>query len=158
MNSRQDERPTAVVGRNTFIHPTVIMEGNDTITIGDDCYVGPWCYLRGKIKIGNECWIGPGVKLHGEGFLGIEDDVGIGSNAVILTTEHNQLQRGVIIRRRMISTPVLLERGCDIGCNATILSGALVGRNVQVGAGAVVTRNSAIHEGIYAGVPAKRIR
>jgi acetyltransferase-like isoleucine patch superfamily enzyme len=60
------------------------------MTIGDRCWIGPWVYMRGdKIGIGNNVWMGPGVKIHGEGGVTVEDYVGIGTDAIILTEVHD---------------------------------------------------------------------
>jgi acetyltransferase-like isoleucine patch superfamily enzyme len=157
-DDRSNEKPNVTVGERTFIHPTAILEGIDGITIGRDCYIGPWVYMRGKITIGDHCWIGPHVCIHGEGGVEIRDFVGIGSNAVIQTGWHKGV--GIAITER----PVALEStqigfGCDIGCGAQLLPGVLLREGIQVGAGAVVRKLSAwTKPGItIAGVPAGEI-
>lgn len=53
--------------------------------------------------------------------------------------------------------PVNIEDGCWIGANATILPGVTVGKGCIVAAGSVVNKDCEPN-GLYAGVPAKRVR
>lgn len=53
--------------------------------------------------------------------------------------------------------PVVIEDGCWIGANVTILKGVTIGRGSVVAAGAVVTRSCEPYS-IIGGVPAKLIR
>lgn len=80
------------------------------ISIGSDVYIGANCVIQstyGKIIIGNNVMLGPGVNIHGgnhkireigvllkhtssksdgdDGTITIEDDVWIGSNAIVLS-------------------------------------------------------------------------
>lgn len=53
--------------------------------------------------------------------------------------------------------PVVIEDGCWIGANVTILKGVIIGRGSVVAAGAVVTKSCEPYS-IIGGVPAKVIR
>jgi len=53
--------------------------------------------------------------------------------------------------------PVVIEDGCWIGANVTILKGVTIGRGSVVAAGAVVTKSCAPYS-IIGGVPAKLIK
>lgn len=50
-----------------------------------------------------------------------------------------------------------MEDGCWLGGNVTVLPGVTIGRGCVIAAGAVVTK-SCDPNGLYAGVPARRIR
>jgi maltose O-acetyltransferase len=56
-----------------------------------------------------------------------------------------------------IPAPVLIEDGCWIGANATILPGVTIARGCVIGVGSVVTK-STTPDGLYLGVPARRMR
>ena len=53
--------------------------------------------------------------------------------------------------------PVVIEDGCWIGANVTILKGVRVGRGSVIAAGAVVTKSCEPYS-IIGGVPAKLIK
>lgn len=54
-------------------------------------------------------------------------------------------------------SPIIIEDGCWIGANVTILKGVTIGRGSVVAAGAVVTK-SCVPYSIIGGVPAKLIK
>ncbi|WP_081357668.1 acyltransferase [Neomoorella thermoacetica] len=53
--------------------------------------------------------------------------------------------------------PVIIGDGCWIGTRAVILPGVKIGEGCIIAAGAVVTKDCESN-GLYAGVPAKRIK
>ncbi|MCR4913326.1 MAG: acyltransferase [Lactobacillus sp.] len=53
--------------------------------------------------------------------------------------------------------PVKIDDGCWIGANVTILPGVHIGKGCVIGAGAVVNKDCEPN-GVYVGVPAKRIK
>ena len=123
-----------------------------------DAGIGPWVYMRGdKIKVGNDVWIGPGVKIHGEAGVVIENDVGIGTDAIILTGMHNLSGKKPISSNPVTLEPVILKNGCDIGVKSIIMPGVTIGKGSQVGAGSVVTHNIPPFE-IWTGNPARLLR
>ena len=56
-----------------------------------------------------------------------------------------------------ITKYIFIGDGCWIGANVTILPGIEIGTGCIIGAGALVTKNCKPN-GLYVGVPAKRIR
>lgn len=54
----------------TYIHPTAIIE--DTVTLEEGIYIGPFCYIRGNVKIDSNC------QLHSH--IVMEGDIKIGKN------------------------------------------------------------------------------
>lgn len=121
----------------TVIDLAARIYGRD-VEIGSGCWIGPGAYIRGNVKIGDHCWIGPNVCLHGEGGLVIGNDVGIGSNAVILTCQHTLEGTGHIINNPLKCAPIEIGDGCDIGVGAILLPGCKLGKGVQVGAGVLI--------------------
>lgn len=93
-------------------------------------------YPNGSITIGNNCFIA--------------------MNCVLTTSTH---EIGDSKRRagnnRLL--PIIIEDGCWLGTNVTVLPGVTIGRGCIIAAGAVVTKNCEPN-GMYAGVPARRIK
>lgn len=114
------------IGRNVYIGHDCVFSYK-TITIGDDTYIGNKCVLQsahGNIRIGNHVMFGAGVHIHGgnhlyhhigkymkelgkedgsDGEVLVEDDVWIGSNAIILGSV-NVIGEGSIIGAGSIVT------------------------------------------------------
>lgn len=88
--------------------------------------------------------------------------VTIGANSaigmqVLITTSHHAIDDEGRWSDTATGRPVVIEERVWIGGRATILPGAHIEHDVVVAAGAVVTGRLLAH-GVYAGVPAKRIR
>lgn len=136
-----------VVGEGTFLAETAVLIGD--VTVGRDCSIWYGAVLRGdvnSIRIGDRTNIQDGAVVHtlydgaphpSQAHIG--SDVSIGHNAII---------HGAVI-----------EDGCLIGMGATVLDNAVVGTGCIVarqraGAG----REPAGAGGVYAGVPARRVK
>jgi carbonic anhydrase/acetyltransferase-like protein (isoleucine patch superfamily) len=135
------------VGEGTFLAETAVLVGD--VTLGEGCSVWYNAVLRGdvnKISVGDRTNIQDGVVIHTlyEGSphpsqTVIGNDVSIGHNAII---------HGARIGDR-----------CLIGMGATVLDNAVVGEGCIVAAGALVLSGAVLEPGgLYAGVPAKRLR
>lgn len=138
---------TPKVGEGTFLAETAVLLGD--VTIGRDCSIWYGAVLRGdvnSITIGDRTNIQDGVVLHTiydgakhPSQVKIGSDVSVGHNAII--------HGGVI------------EDGCLIGMGATILDNAVVESGCIVAANALVLSGSRLEAGgVYAGVPAKRVK
>lgn len=131
------------VGDNTFLADNATIIGD--VTIGDDCSIWFHSVLRGDVNpiiIGNRTNIQDGVVIHTlykQSVTRIGNDVSIGHNAII---------HGAVV-----------EDQCLIGMGATLLDNAVVGKGCIVAANALVLSNAVLEPyGVYAGVPAKRVR
>lgn len=138
---------TPKVGEGTFLAETAVLLGD--VTIGRDCSIWYGAVLRGdvnSITIGDRTNIQDGAVLHTiydgakhPSQVKIGNDVSVGHNAII--------HGGVI------------EDGCLIGMGATILDNAVVESGCIVAANALVLSGSRLEAGgVYAGVPAKRVK
>lgn len=138
---------TPKVGEGTFLAETAVLLGD--VTIGRDCSIWYGAVLRGdvnSITIGDRTNIQDGAVLHTiydgakhPSQVKIGNDVSVGHNAII--------HGGVI------------EDGCLIGMGATILDNAVVESGCIVAANALVLSGSRLEAGgLYAGVPAKRVK
>lgn len=110
-----------------------------TVRIGRETFVNHGCYLdaaNGSIEIGESCHLGPHV--------------------MILTATHEIAADGAAERESEYRTTTIGDR-VWLGARVTVLPGAVVEPGCVVASGAVVTGRCA-SGGVYAGVPARRIR
>lgn len=130
------------IGENVFIAENAAIIGD--VTIGDNCSIWYGAVLRGDvgaIKIGNNSNVQDNASLHATTDVSeviIGDNVSIGHNAVV---------HGAIIGNDVL-----------IGMGAVVMDNAIVPDGTIIAAGAVVLANSRLEPGIYAGVPAKKVK
>lgn len=145
-----------------FIHPQAICESN---TIGDNTRIWAFAHVLPKARVGQNCNICDGVFIENDVIIG--DDVTI--KCGVQVWDGIRIANNVFIGPNATFTndpfprskqhldkypPIILESGCSIGANATILPGVRIGMNAMVGAGAVVTGNVAANS-IVMGNPAR---
>lgn len=82
----------------------------------------------------------------------IEDDVFLGPSCVLTNVTNPRSQ----VNRHTLYEKTLLQRGCTIGANATIVCGITIGRYAFIAAGAVVTKNVSDYA-LVVGVPGERV-
>lgn len=121
-------------------------------TIGDDCFIGPFCEIQQGVTIGNR------VKIQSHTFIcelvSINDDCFIGHGVMFINDPFQD--GGPAMGDKKKWKPTKIGSHVSIGSNATILPVQIVD-NVVIGAGAVVTKD--INEsGVYVGNPARKIR
>lgn len=131
-----------VIGKGTFVAESAALLGD--VTIGENCSIWYGAVLRGDvgaIRIGDGSNIQDGVVLHATTNV---SEVIIGRN---VSVGHNAVVHGAII-----GDDVLVGMGAVVMDNARVPSGTVIA------AGAVVLANSVLEPGIYAGVPAKKVK
>jgi maltose O-acetyltransferase len=113
-------------------------------------------FFSTQIEFGDWVWVNHRVYFDTRDWIRIGDRVGFGQEAMIVTSTHD---RGDHENRRgpYRTAPVTIGAGSWIGARAMIMPGVTIGDGVTVAAGAVVTRDCE-PDGLYAGVPAKRIQ
>jgi acetyltransferase-like isoleucine patch superfamily enzyme len=152
----------AAIGEGVVIEPGVLVFHPENIRLGDNVYVGHNAILKGYYKntmtIGQDTWIGQACFLHGAGQLTVGRAVGIGPMVKILTSQHagDDLHLPVLCTELRFA-PVVIEDGADIGAGSVILPGVRIGEGAIVGAGAVVSRDVPAYT-VAAGVPARILR
>lgn len=134
------------VGEGTFLAETAVLIGD--VKVGRDCSIWYGAVLRGdvnSITIGDRTNLQDGVVVHTmydgaphPSQTHIGNDVSVGHNAVI---------HGAII-----------EDGCLIGMGATVLDNAVVKSGCIIAANALVLSGAVLEPGVYAGVPAKKVK
>jgi maltose O-acetyltransferase len=115
------------------------------------------CYfVSSNVSIGTAAFVNTGCLFEGAGRIEIGNDCMLGPQVTILTSTHPVSLDGQI-GREPETRDVRIEDGCWICARATILPGVRIGAGAIVAAGAVVTSDCDAG-GLYAGVPARRVR
>lgn len=130
------------IGKNCFIAENAAIIGD--VTIGDDCSIWYGAVLRGDVNpivIGNRVNIQDGAvlhTLHKKSVVEIGDDVSVGHNAIV---------HGAAVGSNVL-----------VGMGAILMDNAVIPDNTIIAAGAVVLSNAKLESGVYAGVPAKKVK
>jgi maltose O-acetyltransferase len=128
------------VGSGTTIKSGCTFEGKPRIAIGADCFIGAQSFIEAaaaEITIGDRVYMAHRVN-------------------IITATHHigDHAMRATLPQKR---EPVTIGDGCWLGTGSVVLPGVTVGPGCVIAAGGVVTRDCDC-DGLYAGVPARRIR
>ncbi len=131
-----------VIGKNCFIAENAVIIGD--VTIGDDCSIWYGAVLRGDVNpivIGDRVNIQDGAvlhTLHKKSVVEVGNDVSVGHNA--------------IIHGAKVGSDVL------VGMGAILMDNAIVPDGTIIAAGAVVLGGTELESGVYAGVPARKVK
>lgn len=131
-----------VVGEGTFLADNAVLIGS--VKTGKDCSIWYGAVLRGDvgpITMGDRVNIQDGAVLHATTDVSeviIGNDVSVGHNAIV---------HGAVIGNDVL-----------IGMGAVVMDNAIVPDGTIVAAGAVVLANTVMEPGIWAGVPAKKVK
>ena len=126
-----------------------------TARIMQDNFLG----ARAKLHVGAHSFIGIGGFFDGNDEIRIGEAVRIGPYARLLTGTHSIASS--VLRNDFtvpnIRKPILIERGCWLGMNVSVMPGVTIREGCVVGAGSLVTRSTEPN-GLYVGSPARRVR
>ena len=127
--------------------------------LGGFCYIYPGARLSHTygMDVGRNLHVNAGAFLYGRGGLTIGDDVMIGPNVVVVSSQHRfDDPRLPMVAQGHRGDPVSIGTDVWLGANAVVLPGVRVADGTVVSAGAVVTRDTEAYS-IVGGVPAARI-
>ena len=117
----------------------------DTPIIGERAFLAETATIIGTVTMGDDCSIWYGAVLRGDvGAIRIGDRVNIQDNAVL----HATYQKSECI----IGNDVIVGMGAIVMDNTVVPDGTIIA------AGAVVPANQCLEPGIWAGIPAKKIK
>lgn len=122
--------PGARIGANCNFCSHVFVE--NAVVVGDETTVKNGVQLWDGLRIGNRVFIGPNV-----------------------TFTNDRYPRSKEYPDEFEAT--VLEDGCSIGANATVLGGLTIGARAMIGAGSVVTKDVPAGE-LWLGNPARFVR
>jgi maltose O-acetyltransferase len=111
---------------------------SNRVDIGDHVFINERCWFDNleRVTIGDYVHVGP---------------------EVLFGTSSHHIGGPAVRAGSVFLAPLVVSSGCWIGARAMLLPGVKVGEGCVVAAGAVVARDCLPH-GLYAGVPARRIR
>ena len=115
------------------------------------------CFVGGRaVSIGEGSFINTRTFIEASAPVTVGRRVSIGMDTAIITSAH---EPGDSTRRAGVVAPqpVRIGDGCWLGARVLVLPGVKIGPGCVIAAGAVVTRDCEPH-GLYAGIPARRIR
>ena len=131
------------------------LETGHNVFIGEDNVIGDDCHIENNTIIEVGCTLGDRVRVQANcyvaAFTTIEDDVTIGPGVGLANDPHPGSPKHACMRGPTI------ERGAQIGMNATILPFVTIGQRSVVGAGSVVT-HTVPPELVVAGNPARVLK
>jgi maltose O-acetyltransferase len=113
-------------------------------------------FKSNNVDIGDHVYINEGCSFDNRERVTIGDHVHVGPEVLFGTSTH-EIGDATSRAAGVVLAPLVVSSGCWIGARAVLLPGVKVGEGCIVAAGAVVTRDCLPH-GLYAGVPARRIR
>lgn len=109
-----------------------------------------------RVSIGRQVMINEGVHFDNVDNVFIGDCVSIGHQVLFITSTHDAGEDSARAGRVM-TEPISIEAGCWVGARVTVLPGVVIRKGCVIAAGAVVVHDTDPH-GLYAGIPATRIR
>lgn len=121
------------------------------------CEIRPRVRITGPaLTLGTGVFVNSGCTLECQGGITLEDDVALAPNVFLGTVGH---EIGPSHRRqgKAVRQPIVVGAGTWIGAHSVVLPGVTIGSGCVIAAGAVVAADCAPH-GLYAGVPARRLR
>ncbi len=130
------------IGKGTFLAENAVVVGD--VKVGEDCSIWYSAVLRGDVNtiiVGDRVNIQDGAVLHTlyqKSIVEIGNDVSIGHNAII---------HGAKVGNNVL-----------IGMGAILMDNAVIPDNTIIAAGAVVLSNQVLEPGVYAGIPAKKVK
>ncbi len=133
-----------------------------TPIIGERCFIAENASIIGEVEIGNDCSIWYGAVLRGDvGAIRVGDRVNIQDGAVLhATTDISEVIIGndVSVGHNAIVHGAVVGNDVLIGMGAILMDNAIIPDGTIIAAGAVVLANAKLEPGIWAGIPAKKVR
>lgn len=143
--------------------PIILPVNGKSPTIGENSFVAPNATIVGDVKSGVDCsfWFNSVVRgdVH---FIKMGDKVNVQDGAVIHCTYQKSpttIGNNVSIGHNALVHGCTIHDNVLVGMGAIVMDDVVVESNVLIAAGAVVLQGTICKTGgVYAGVPAKRVK
>ena len=134
----------------------------DMPKIGERAFLAETATIIGTVEMGDDCSVWYGAVLRGDvGAIRIGDRVNIQDNAVLHATYQKSeciIGNDVSIGHGANVHGCIIGNDVIIGMGAIVMDHTVVPDGTIIAAGAVVPANQTLESGIYAGIPAKKIK
>jgi bifunctional UDP-N-acetylglucosamine pyrophosphorylase/glucosamine-1-phosphate N-acetyltransferase len=140
------------IGKNTVVRSGSYIVG--PVIIGQDCDIGPNCYIRPYTSIGDNCHIGSAAEIKnsiimkgtkiphhnyvGDSIIGEECNLGAGTKIANLRLDKKNVTVASIDTKRRKLGAIIGDR-VETGVNACINVGSMIGNNTHIGPGAIAS-------------------
>lgn len=150
------------IGKNVYIgdHVSLIVEQGASLEIADHSFIGENCYIKcfgGKVEIGKEVSINSKSYINGCGGVSIGDNTRIGTQSIIIASNHKFGEPDVLVKDAITKQGVSLGENIWLGARVTVLDGASIPNDSVIGACSLVSKPLA-ESGVYVGTPVKKIK
>jgi len=150
------------IGKHVYIGDQVslIVEKGASLHIADHSFIGESCYIKcfgGHIEIGRDVSINSKSFINGCGGVTIGDNTRIGTQSIIIASNHKFDDPDVLVKDAITKQGVQLGENIWLGARVTVLDGVQIANDTVIGACSLVTK-PLIESGVYVGVPAKKIK
>ncbi len=161
----QDGPAITRIGSNVRFYPNCFIQGSaDRLVIEDHVDLFPGTYIStggagSFVEIGHHSHFAPMCILYGWGGLKIGPKCNIAGHCVLATIGHDPLIREgkAMCEVPGVAGPITLVEDVWLGANVTVLANVTIARGCIIGANALLNRSTEAW-GLYAGVPARRVR
>lgn len=127
--------------------------GHNVTRVFSNCFLG---YGNGKLYVGKNSYCNSLCFFDLTNDITIKDNCCVAMQVSFINATH-EIGKSEFRGSTGYSKPIVVEDGCWICSRVTILPGVTIGRGCVIAAGALVVSDCEPN-GLYAGVPAKRIK
>jgi transferase hexapeptide repeat containing protein len=152
------------IGNNVKISKKASIYKPELMSIGDNVRIEDFCVLNGHITIGNNVLLCVFCLLDGHAGITIEDNVTFAAKVSVHSGSDDYSGASlfgsyipVTKRLKHVNAPVLIKQHSLIADSVVIMPGCILEEGSAIGAFSFV-KKSTLPWGIYAGIPARRIR
>lgn len=158
-----DKRDLKYCGNDVIIGKTVRIRRPQEVIIGDHVIIDDFSYIPCALEIGSYTHIGASCSMIGGcGKITIGSFVNIAPSCQLVTASNDYKGGGLVgpaipaeFAGEVIVKPVTIGDHVLLGCNTTVLPGAVLPEGMAAGAFSLITEQEYMEWALYVGIPAK---